>query len=399
MNKEKQILQQNEWLAAKREEIETDSIKRRFYDFIINLFKEKTTFERYGIFILLLQLVTIACSGISYMTSHVFTEKYISTWSPENAFYISVVIILLIELVKIVGGTIVFMRLVRWKMPAWWLTLFIGAAFAGSMYSSYDGGKQHVLNNSAPTLENIDSIKQYYDVQLAALQAEKHEYNTNAKYQNSAGVVFHTVLNNHVRPLTTEIQRLASLRDSKVNNAEGKNAAIEAKHDTYTNADAYTMAWIALGADLVKILISLITARFFVMCALDLDAMNARMKEDAVQDSVFGMLANMPPTEAPKAPQEIDAANVVLVSAATSNPRDIPPAVVESVDNSKNAKPCIVVDGLNGGEGMTEAEVKKKLRDYKSRLKSIKAGGKKGGSIDTVNMRIEQLNNALKKFV
>ena len=407
---------QPEWLASERDAIENEWIKKRFYTFIENLFKEKTTFERYGLLILFLQLLTIACSVISYMTSHIFTEKYVSNWteSAEVAFWTAIAIIFLIELIKIIGGTLIFMRLVQFKRPAWWLALIIGGAFGGSMYGSYSGGFDHVVNNTAPTLENIDSLKQYYDTQIASITAKVDQYRNGKEYRNSEGELYHTVLNKNINPLESEVNRLAALRDSKVESAESKNATIEQDHDKYTTADASVMAWIALGADLVKILISIITARFLLSCRMDLHILNREEDDKGEFESEFGMLKNMPPTEAPKAPESINPESIVLVSASSANPRDIP---LESLVNSKNSKPCIVIQGFNKGKGMTESEVIKKLRDSNSRLKSIQAynalpesekqaklpNGKKkhkkpGGKIETVKRNIATFEDALKKF-
>lgn len=401
-----------DFLEAKRGEIQSDWIKRAFYGFITNLFRQKTAFERYGLLMVVLQLVTIFCSYISYVTGHAFIETYIGAWvkDPAAVFWASVACIVLLEAVKMLAALPFFISIVRLQNVKYGAAVLLFLTFAFSMYISYEGAEDKVLSSAAPTLINTGEISTYYDSQIKAKEAEKLEYNTNPKYQTAKGVVFHTVLNNHVKPLTAEINRLTALRDSKVIAAENKNEAIEEASKTATTADAQTMAFIALGADGVKLIISLLTAWFFVAAAKDFEIINneEEKENDKFGASAFGLLESMPPTEAaPKkeeAPTEAPTPRTMQfkIDPNPKNPEN-KGVFFEFSNNTKapkhqNSRPVVVVKGLNKNNPMTRPEVTKLYNKYKSRRRAILRGSTSNGTIEKANANIFKLEEALKSF-
>jgi hypothetical protein len=235
----------------------------------------------------ILQLVSIACSVVSYYTSHAFVEHHIGVFVRDavTAFRVSVGLIVLIEAVKMIAAIPLLIRLVQLKGVNWLVLLIVAGCFAGSAIASYEGGEIEVVQNAAPELVNTDSIRVYYDAQLAQMLNEQKEYTTNKKYQTRDGVVFLRVMKDHVKPLTAEITRIRNLRDTRIQSADSHNKAIKDNHHEYIHADAKTMALIALIADLFKILIALATAWFFVSCKRDKDILDGKHDQQELQQN------------------------------------------------------------------------------------------------------------------
>lgn len=402
-----------DYLEIERGKMQKNWIKKAFYGFIKNLFRQKTTFEKYGLLMAVLQIVSIFCSYISYVTGRQFIETYLGAWvkDPTAVFWAAVGCIVLLEAVKMLSSLPLFLSIVRLSGFRWGSAVLVGLTFAFSMYISYEGAEDKVLLGAAPTLINTGEIATYYDTQIKALAAEKKEYNTNPKYQTKEGVVFHKVLDNHIKPLRTEINRLTALRDQKILNAEGKNKAIELESKTATTADAQTMAFIALGADGVKLIISGLFAWFLVASAKDYEIINDESEKEAEKfgASAFGMLESMPPTEA--APKDTGINTPTPQPGRTMqislNPTPKDPknkggvfefSKAPKAPTAPQSLPVVVVQGLNKGAPMTKAQTRKMLYKYKSRLKSINNGSTKEGTAEKAKANIEKLEKALKQF-
>jgi hypothetical protein len=403
-----------DYLAKERAKMQTNWIKKAWYSFIKNIFRQKTTFEKYALLMAVLQIVSIFCSYVSYVTGRAFIETYLGAWvkDPNTVFWAAVACIGLLELVKMLSSLPLFLSVVRLSGIHWGALILLGCTFGFSMYISYEGAEDRVLLSAAPTLINTGEISTYYDSQIKALTIEKKEYNTNPKYQTSKGVVFHKVLDGHIKPLTTEINRLTALRDQKIIKAETKNGAIQLESKEATTADAQTMAFIALGADGVKLVVSLLFAWFLVASAKDYEIINDEGEKEADKfgASAFGLLEAMPPTEAAQKQEGTQTPTAAPIT--KSMQFDIKPdpnkpknglgfiefSKVPTTPTGPQSLPVVIVRGLNKGQGMTKPQTRKMYNKYKSRLRSIEKGSTKEGTAETAKANISKLEKALKSF-